>query len=104
MCAIIAVHYLFYFTDRSGSIIYYYIDRMEVHLNSKASWWCRFSLACLCKQIEGLVREDSRIERYQKKVKGEMKVVWEWQGNDHFSKRFLKQVFHFLNFRLTCWE
>lgn len=31
-------------------------------------------------QVEELVQEDSRIDRYPKLVKGESKVVWEWQG------------------------
>lgn len=26
------------------------------------------------------MREDSRVDRYPKLVKGESKVVWEWQG------------------------
>ncbi|CAI0471169.1 unnamed protein product [Linum tenue] len=30
-------------------------------------------------QVEELVQEDSRIDRYPKLVKGESKVVWEWQ-------------------------
>lgn len=31
-------------------------------------------------QVEELVQEDSRLDRYPKLVKGEAKVVWEWQG------------------------
>jgi hypothetical protein len=31
-------------------------------------------------QVEELVQEDSRVDRYPKLVKGESKVVWEWQG------------------------
>nr|GMD74811.1 putative inner nuclear membrane protein [Ipomoea batatas] len=34
----------------------------------------------LWKKVEELVREDSRLELYPKVVKGEPKVVWEWQG------------------------
>ncbi|XP_057996678.1 uncharacterized protein LOC110669921 isoform X2 [Hevea brasiliensis] len=34
----------------------------------------------LWKMIEKLVQEDSRIDQYPKLVKGESKVVWEWQG------------------------
>lgn len=33
----------------------------------------------LWKKVEELVQEDSRIDRYPKLVKGESKVVWEWQ-------------------------
>ncbi|XP_048132379.1 uncharacterized protein LOC115743200 isoform X3 [Rhodamnia argentea] len=33
----------------------------------------------LWKKLEELVQEDSRIDRYPKLVKGESKVVWEWQ-------------------------
>lgn len=39
-------------------------------------------------QVEKMVQEDSRIDRYPKLVKGESKVVWEWQveGSLSFSK------------------
>ncbi|KAF3449488.1 hypothetical protein FNV43_RR10216 [Rhamnella rubrinervis] len=33
----------------------------------------------LWKQVEELVQDDSRVDRYPKLVKGESKVVWEWQ-------------------------
>lgn len=33
----------------------------------------------LWKKVEELVQEDSRLDRYPKLVKGESKVVWEWQ-------------------------
>lgn len=33
----------------------------------------------LWKKVEELVQEDSRLDRYPKIVKGESKVVWEWQ-------------------------
>ncbi|CAK8539554.1 unnamed protein product [Lathyrus sativus] len=33
----------------------------------------------LWKKVEELVQEDSRVDRYPKLVKGESKVVWEWQ-------------------------
>ncbi|XP_060207550.1 uncharacterized protein LOC132635249 [Lycium barbarum] len=33
----------------------------------------------LWKKVEQLIQEDSRLERYPKMVKGECKVVWEWQ-------------------------
>ncbi|KAJ7944638.1 Inner nuclear membrane Man1 [Quillaja saponaria] len=33
----------------------------------------------LWKKVEELVKEDSRVDRYPKLVKGESKVVWEWQ-------------------------
>lgn len=29
--------------------------------------------------VEELVKEDSRLDRYPKMLKGEPKVVWEWQ-------------------------
>ncbi|KAK4792634.1 hypothetical protein SAY86_023069 [Trapa natans] len=34
----------------------------------------------LWKQVEELIQEDSRVDRYLKLVKGEQKVVWEWQA------------------------
>ncbi|MBA0575530.1 hypothetical protein Golob_027681 [Gossypium lobatum] len=34
----------------------------------------------LWKKVEELVQDDSRVDRYPKLVKGESKVVWEWQG------------------------
>lgn len=37
-----------------------------------------FSL--LVKQVEDLIREDSRIDQYPKLIKGEPKVILEWQG------------------------
>ncbi|KAF8027243.1 hypothetical protein BT93_E0225 [Corymbia citriodora subsp. variegata] len=44
---------------------------------------CRWHLSTrveeLYHQVEELVQEDSRIDRYPKLVKGESKVVWEWQ-------------------------
>lgn len=33
----------------------------------------------LWKKVEELVKEDSRLDRYPKMLKGEPKVVWEWQ-------------------------
>lgn len=33
----------------------------------------------LWKKVEELVQEDSRLDRYPKMLKGEPKVVWEWQ-------------------------
>ncbi|KAK6947463.1 Man1/Src1, C-terminal [Dillenia turbinata] len=33
----------------------------------------------LWKRVESLVQEDSRVDQYPKLVKGESKVVWEWQ-------------------------
>ncbi|KNA04025.1 hypothetical protein SOVF_203560, partial [Spinacia oleracea] len=35
----------------------------------------------LWKMVEDLVESDSRLDRYPKLVKGESKVVWEWQGS-----------------------
>lgn len=42
------------------------------------SFVCNFH--SLCEQVEELVQEDSRVDCYPKLVKGESKVVWEWQG------------------------
>ena len=39
-------------------------------------------------QVEELVQEDSRVERYPKLVKGESKVVWEWQGRQYYCVLF----------------
>lgn len=33
----------------------------------------------LWRKVEELVQEDSRLDRYPKMVKGEAKIVWEWQ-------------------------
>ncbi|BFI10135.1 hypothetical protein MPTK1_3g11430 [Marchantia polymorpha subsp. ruderalis] len=51
------------------------VSRMRDHLLSTIE---RKDVA-LWKQVERMVQEDSRIDQYQKKVKGEMKIVWEWQ-------------------------
>jgi hypothetical protein len=37
-------------------------------------------LKTLWKEVELMVQEDSRIDQYQKMVKGESRIVWEWQG------------------------
>jgi hypothetical protein len=37
-------------------------------------------LKTLWKEVELMVQEDSRIDQYQKMVKGELRIVWEWQG------------------------
>ncbi|KAG9150451.1 hypothetical protein Leryth_010833 [Lithospermum erythrorhizon] len=34
----------------------------------------------LWKKVEELIQEDTRVDRYPRLVKGESKVVWEWQG------------------------
>ena len=39
-------------------------------------------------QVEELVQEDSRVVRYPKLVKGESKVVWEWQGKKVYPMPF----------------
>ncbi|XP_002528762.2 uncharacterized protein LOC8267179 [Ricinus communis] len=39
----------------------------------------------LWKRVEQLVQEDSRVDRYPKLVKGESKVVWEWQVEGSWS-------------------
>ncbi|CAM6100931.1 unnamed protein product [Calypogeia fissa] len=51
------------------------VSRLRDHvlLPSERKW------KALWKQIEDFVTEDSRIDQYQMKVKGEMKIVWEWQ-------------------------
>ncbi|XP_061963030.1 uncharacterized protein LOC133687507 isoform X1 [Populus nigra] len=47
----------------------------------------------LWKKVEDLVREDSRVDRYPKLVKGESKVVWEWQVEGSLSSgRMRKKV------------
>ncbi|XP_049933470.1 uncharacterized protein LOC116253085 isoform X2 [Nymphaea colorata] len=35
--------------------------------------------SALWKKVEALVQEDSRLDQYQKLIKGEPKIVWEWQ-------------------------
>ncbi|CAJ2645952.1 uncharacterized protein LOC123910021 [Trifolium pratense] len=47
----------------------------------------------LWKKVEELVQEDSRVDRYPKLVKGESKVVWEWQveGSLSASKMMTKR-------------
>ncbi|RVX14450.1 hypothetical protein CK203_017133 [Vitis vinifera] len=42
-------------------------------------------------QVEELVQEDSRLDRYPKLVKGESKVVWEWQVEGSLSSRLRKK-------------
>ncbi|KAM7530943.1 hypothetical protein LguiB_034353 [Lonicera macranthoides] len=39
----------------------------------------------LWKKVEELVQEDSRLDRYPKLVKGDSKVVWEWQAEGYLS-------------------
>ncbi|CAA0825474.1 Unknown protein [Striga hermonthica] len=39
----------------------------------------------LWRKVEELVREDSRVDQYPKLVKGESKVVWEWQAEPSLS-------------------
>ncbi|BBH02952.1 hypothetical protein Prudu_013675 [Prunus dulcis] len=41
----------------------------------------------LWKKVEELVQEDSHVDCYPKLVKGESKVVWEWQGSLSSSRR-----------------
>ncbi|KAK7307735.1 hypothetical protein VNO77_41057 [Canavalia gladiata] len=45
----------------------------------------------LWKKVEELVQEDSRVDRYPKLVKGESKVVWEWQVEGSLSASKLKK-------------
>ncbi|MED6167720.1 hypothetical protein PIB30_005342 [Stylosanthes scabra] len=42
------------------------------------------------KKVEELVQEDSRVDRYPKLVKGESKVVWEWQVEGSLSASKMK--------------
>ncbi|KAB1219589.1 hypothetical protein CJ030_MR3G011151 [Morella rubra] len=47
----------------------------------------------LWKKVEELVQEDSRVDRYPKLLKGESKVVWEWQVEGSLSSsRIRKKV------------
>ncbi|KAL5551221.1 hypothetical protein UlMin_001397 [Ulmus minor] len=45
----------------------------------------------LWKKVEELVQEDSRVDRYPELVKGEGKVVWEWQVEGSLSSERLKK-------------
>ncbi|KAK4260276.1 hypothetical protein QN277_003416 [Acacia crassicarpa] len=45
----------------------------------------------LWKKVEELVQEDSRVDRYPKLVKGESKVVWEWQVEGSLSSSKIKR-------------
>ncbi|XP_054791112.1 uncharacterized protein LOC129296555 isoform X2 [Prosopis cineraria] len=45
----------------------------------------------LWKKLEELVQEDSRVDRYPKLVKGESKVVWEWQVEGSLSSSKMKR-------------
>ncbi|PON34111.1 Inner nuclear membrane protein MAN [Parasponia andersonii] len=45
----------------------------------------------LWKKVEALVQEDSRVDRYPKLVKGESKVVWEWQVEGSLSSTKLRK-------------
>lgn len=42
-------------------------------------------------KVEELIQEDSRIDRYPKIIKGEQKVVWEWQVEGSLSLSKLKK-------------
>ncbi|XP_010275327.1 PREDICTED: uncharacterized protein LOC104610412 isoform X2 [Nelumbo nucifera] len=44
----------------------------------------------LWKKVEELVQEDSRLDQYPKLVKGESKVVWEWQVEGSLSSSRMK--------------
>ncbi|XP_021765709.1 uncharacterized protein LOC110730234 [Chenopodium quinoa] len=46
----------------------------------------------LWKMVENLVESDSRLDRYPKLVKGESKVVWEWQVEGSLSSSRKKKV------------
>ncbi|XP_071722353.1 uncharacterized protein [Rutidosis leptorrhynchoides] len=54
----------------------------------------------LWKKVEDLVKEDSRVDQYPKLVKGESRVVWEWQVEGSLSssaKRKKKETNMFLS-------
>jgi hypothetical protein len=55
-----------------------------------------FFLYCSCDlaQVEEFILEDSRIDQYPKFIKGESKVVLEWQGTNIFSPLRLGLVGH----------
>ncbi|ONL92451.1 hypothetical protein ZEAMMB73_Zm00001d027257 [Zea mays] len=46
--------------------------------------------AFLWKKVEELIREDSRIDQYPKVIKGESKVVYEWQASGSLSAKIKK--------------
>ncbi|KAL6556983.1 hypothetical protein OROHE_006859 [Orobanche hederae] len=41
------------------------------------------------RKVEELVQEDSRVDQYPRLIKGESKVVWEWQGTSNILYRCL---------------
>ncbi|KAJ4836641.1 hypothetical protein Tsubulata_046749 [Turnera subulata] len=45
----------------------------------------------LWRKVEQLVQEDSRVDRYPKIVKGESKVVWEWQVEGSLSSERMRR-------------
>jgi hypothetical protein len=47
-------------------------------------------LKTLWKEVELMVQEDSRIDQYQKMVKGESRIVWEWQVEGALHTRTFK--------------
>ncbi|OIV92811.1 hypothetical protein TanjilG_00945 [Lupinus angustifolius] len=48
----------------------------------------------LWKKVEELVQEDSRVDIYPKLVKGESRVVWEWQVEGSLSASKMKKKIH----------
>lgn len=46
--------------------------------------------AFLWKKVEELILEDSRIDQYPKVIKGESKVVYEWQASGSLSAKIKK--------------
>ncbi|KAL2636218.1 hypothetical protein R1flu_007697 [Riccia fluitans] len=60
---------------RNGGESWVVVSRLRDHLLSSKE---RKNVT-LWKKVERMVQEDSRIDQYQKKVKGELKIVWEWQ-------------------------
>lgn len=53
---------------------------LEPTLNFVAWHGSWFFIFLVNSQVEELIKEDSRIDQYPKVVKGEQKVVYEWQG------------------------
>ncbi|KAF4362597.1 hypothetical protein F8388_011424 [Cannabis sativa] len=45
----------------------------------------------LWRKVEELIQEDSRLDRYPKLVKGESKVVWEWQVEGSLSSKNIRK-------------
>ncbi|KAL6979826.1 hypothetical protein U1Q18_021482 [Sarracenia purpurea var. burkii] len=101
---LLSVRQRFYLSTRAEQLYNQVCDILEEHalisrsLNGEGEpWvvasWLRDHLLLpkerkdptLWKKVEELVQEDSRLDRYPKLVKGETKVVWEWQVEGYLS-------------------